>query len=124
METRFSRMCHIGFDKTIKESTQTSHHYRCSLYRSKMCKADLAISIGDCKISEKATHTWIAVTVSSAVTDIRAQMIYEGQNLSLSKPENSAKWICEELNLKYIPKRQESGCDEIYAIIKKAGVTL
>ncbi|KII69197.1 hypothetical protein RF11_08895 [Thelohanellus kitauei] len=95
-------MCNNGFDYTIKESTQTGHHYRRSLYRSKKCKPGLAISVEYGKISEKGTHTGTAVTVSSAFTDIRAQMIDEAKNLSSSKREISVKRIWEELNLKYI----------------------
>ncbi|KII67739.1 hypothetical protein RF11_01786 [Thelohanellus kitauei] len=53
--------------------------------------AGLAIRIADGKISEKGTHTWTAVSISSAVTDIRAQMIDGAKNLSLSKREIFAK---------------------------------
>ncbi|KII62607.1 hypothetical protein RF11_14019 [Thelohanellus kitauei] len=57
----------------------------------KKCKCGLAISIADGKILKKRTHILTVVSVSSAVTDIRAHMIDEAENLSLSTRETSAE---------------------------------
>ncbi|KII66997.1 hypothetical protein RF11_13655 [Thelohanellus kitauei] len=74
-----------------------------------------AISIADGKISEKGAHTCTIISVSSAVNDIRAQMIDQAKNLSLSKREISAQRIWEELNVKYIQTSSNSPSSVIKA---------
>ncbi|KII63697.1 hypothetical protein RF11_06235 [Thelohanellus kitauei] len=57
---------------------------------------------------QKKGLSCMTVSISAAVTDIRAQMIDEAENLSLSKCEISTKRIWEEMDLRYVQTSSNS----------------
>lgn len=107
MSQRIPRLIIDGFAYTIKDSTKSSHRYRCTLFRSKKCKATLAINIGTGAIQKSGDgHTCVSETNDTrCVLDVREEMFELAKIRSTIRLSKSAKelWreIDEEISEKY-----------------------
>jgi hypothetical protein len=98
--TRTSRISYQGFDYTVKESNNKTHHYRCSKFRSANCKGVLKIDIQTnsyttegihtCRLGENTTH--------GNRIDIRNEMRTAAIEQAIQHLDTSPKKIWESIN--------------------------